>query len=253
MCRQFLSVLKAAQHAPSPEHDSLVAFLREDAAAAAAGRLAASDEPASPWAPRPGTIPLLTKVEPRPGSTSTSTSTTAPRYEATLRPLPRAQLTGGVRKLPLLESGNGIPFLRLGKPQSPVLSRVVRQKGARLQKQIAKRKALAEEDLVAAREEDQWDGLMRDLGAREESVQKARFADPVVASIADARAWLVADREDRVARAKAMWDIVVKERALAEKETEERKARRKERWETIKAARSIAKTNLGTHENSPSG
>lgn len=243
MCPQFLSVLKAAQHAPSPDHDSLVAFLREDAAAAA-GRLAASDEPPSPWAPRPGTIPLLTKVEPRPGSTST----TAPRYEATLRPLPRAQLTGGVRKLPLLESGNGIPFLRLGKPQSPVLSRVVRQKGARLQKQIAKRKALTEEDLVAAREEDQWDGLMRDLGAREETAQKARFADPVVASIAEARAWLVADREDRVARAKAMWDIVVKERALSKKETEERKARRKERWETIKAARSIRETSLGTRE-----
>ncbi len=249
---QFLSVLKAAQHAPSPDHDSLVAFLREDAAAAAAnprakrapGGLGVSDESASPWSPRPGTIPLLTKVEPRPGTT------TAPRYEATLRPLPLAQLKGGVRKLPLLESGNGIPFLRLGKPQSPVLSRVVRQKGMRLQKQVAKRKELVEEDLVAAREEDQWDGLVRSLGAREGHAQEARFADPVVASIADARAWLTKDRDDRVARAKAMWDIVVKERALAKKETEERKTRRKERWEAVKAAKGTGQTG-SEHEENP--
>ena len=242
---QFLSILKAAQHAPSPDHDSLVAFLREDAAISRAKRAAVSDEPASPWSPRPGTIPLLTKVEPRPGTA------TAPRYEATLRPLPLAQLKGGVRKLPLLESGNGIPFLRLGKPQSPVLSRVVRQKGMRLQKKVAQRKELVEEDLVVAKEEDQWDVLMRDLGAREERAQqKARFADPVVASIAEAQAWLAADREDRVARAKAMWDIVVQERALAEKETEERKARRKERWERIKDARSTGKKDSG-HEDNP--
>ncbi len=163
----------------------------------------------SPWAPRPGTIPLLTKTTGRPRDFP---STTVRGYGPTA---PAVPAEGGVRKVPILETGNGIPFLRLGKPQSQVLSRVVLQKGMRLQKQVSKRKELVEEELVAARWEDQWDQLMSDLGIREddEGPGRARFADPVQTSISTVQAWLNADREDRVARAKAMWRIVEQERA----------------------------------------
>lgn len=236
---QFLDLLTAAQTASSPQYASILSFLsarlasrqealaRRSAAASSPPRLS---RPSRASALHPERVPLLRLVSAaKPGS--------PPVYEPTARPLPLGQLSGGVRKPPRLDETGGIPFLRIGKPQSPGLSRVLRQKSWKRQVRTTRIIQLTEQDAVEAEWEDKWEKTVGGLlnGEKEgETLRVPRegtFVESVRENIAYLNGKLGAERKDSIARGKAMWKIVEAERALAEEEKAEREKqgpRRKE-------------------------
>ena len=99
-------------------------------------------------------LDLLTKLPPtKPGE--------KPRFVATQRPLPLDQLKGGVRRVPVLDAYRN-PFLRLSKPQSPVLGRVLRQRAARFDKSELMNE-VAEEWIPEAADEDRWERIVSEM------------------------------------------------------------------------------------------
>jgi len=69
--------------------------------------------------------------------------------------------TSGPRHVPILASANGIPFLRLTKPQPPALSRVLRQKLSRRIERFHQRVLLSNYWIPIAKYEDEWDAILR--------------------------------------------------------------------------------------------
>jgi hypothetical protein len=96
-----------------------------------------------------------------------------PPERAVLNVRPYAK-TSGPRRVPILASANGVPFLRLTKPQPPALSRVLRQ---RLQRKIDvfdTKVLLNNWWLPMCKQEDEWDVLMNaQLKTREDNVKWA--------------------------------------------------------------------------------
>ena len=94
-----------------------------------------------------------------------------PPERAVLNVRPFAK-TSGPRHVPILASANGVPFLRLTKPQPPALSRMLRQ---RLQRKIDlfdSKVLLGNWWLPVCRQEDDWDDLLKgQLGNDEDSVK----------------------------------------------------------------------------------
>lgn len=82
-----------------------------------------------------------------------------PPEKAVLNVRPYAEVSGH-RKVPIIASANGIPFLRLTKPQPPALSRVLRQKLERRITRFHKKVELTNYWLPIASHEDEWDVLM---------------------------------------------------------------------------------------------
>src|ERR1700709_1700282 len=66
------------------------------------------------------------RAPPRPEPPRLSPYPGAPKV-LDIRPLPREKLTAK-RRVPILTHASGVPFLRFKKPQSPFLSRVLRNK-----------------------------------------------------------------------------------------------------------------------------
>ena len=235
---RFLSLLHdASQTPPRPAHADVVAFLRDNQTRVLAARdhNRAAAEAAAP-SPRPNTsraakpkIPLLTRVR-------EGTRTRPPVYEPTARPLPLAALRGGVRKLPTMDDCMGIPFLRLGKPQSPMLSAVIRSKMNRRQARIERLKALREEGAVDAQDEDMWEELiekqMPEAAAANRSPgpparKEGTYTASVRQAVWDLSTSLTMELDDMVARGRAMWKLVEAERGLAKKEARDRKRQEK--------------------------
>jgi hypothetical protein len=157
------------------------------------------------------------------------------------RPRPHVS---GIRRVPRLVSANGTPFLRIKKPQPASLTRILVYK--RRQKQ---RWTNLIEDfqyrLVDARLEDTWDahvasicGLPADQQSGEKSRQdeRARAEPPPPSPLAWAHEirrgldWLnrrtFADARQKAQLAARLYEIVKKERALAQQEKLERRMRR---------------------------
>ncbi|KAJ4311908.1 hypothetical protein N0V94_007711 [Neodidymelliopsis sp. IMI 364377] len=132
-----------------------------------------------------------------------------PPEKAVLNVRPYAQVSGP-RRVPVIASANGIPFLRLTKPQPPALSRVLRQK---LDRRITRfhRKVLLENYwMPLARQEDEWDNLMTaQLKLREDRI---KWTDAVF----EAERHNQALYEEDVARDK---EIVRKMQAIVDQET----------------------------------
>ncbi len=142
-----------------------------------------------------------------------------------------------------------MPFLRVGKPQSPVLSRVLRQKGRKRSARSQLWRHLSDEELPFARQEDMWEAEVRRLLGQERNGKQQRapfhrgsgpseesYAGSVSASMAYLSEKLGAEKEDMMARGRALWGIVKAERALAEKEKAEKSEERRRRWLERKAA-----------------
>ncbi|KAI9698943.1 MAG: hypothetical protein M1836_003132 [Candelina mexicana] len=89
-------------------------------------------EPHRPPGPYPGATPVLA------------------------RPYPS---TSGRRHVPKLVNANGVPFLRFKKPQSPFLSRIIRDKIKQRTRNFELMHAL-EDSRQAAADEDRWDELI---------------------------------------------------------------------------------------------
>ncbi|KAF2632246.1 hypothetical protein BU25DRAFT_331967 [Macroventuria anomochaeta] len=141
-----------------------------------------------------------------------------PPERAVLNVRPYAQVSGA-RKVPVMASANGIPFLRLTKPQPASLSRVIRQKLTRRIGRFHQRIELGKYWLPLAKQEDEWDMLMvAQLGRREDRI---KWTD----AVNEAEKQNVATYEEELAKdreiAKKMQGIVDEETRLALKEGQE--------------------------------
>jgi hypothetical protein len=99
-------------------------------------------------------------AEPQPPSPVKHPLAVLPPERAVLNVRPHAK-TSGPRHVPILASANGIPFLRLTKPQPPALSRVLRQKLNRRIERFHRRVLLTNYWLPIGQEEDKWDDILR--------------------------------------------------------------------------------------------
>jgi hypothetical protein len=225
---QFLDMLSAAQDPSTPEYREIHTFLAErQTRKRHALSLRASHPPRPPppsSGPNPSTIPLLTRV---------SLPHERPRYEATVRPRPLSELGGtGVRRVPVLEKANFLPFLRVTKPQPPLVSRVIRQKIVRMTKVVTTLQGMMDEAQEAARLEDQWEGILEaerlvEPPTEGEGQKKGSYLAGVKQDIYDLRGRLLRLRLDDHARGAALQKLVVEERALAEKEKRQRQERKR--------------------------
>ncbi|KAJ9138776.1 hypothetical protein NKR19_g7708 [Coniochaeta hoffmannii] len=231
---KFLDLLSAARDPSTPEYHQIHTFLkdRQTRKSHALSLRALHPHPPPPApssAPNPSTIPLLTRV---------SLPHQPPRYEPTVRPLPLSQLGGtGVRRVPVLEKANFTPFLRLTKPQPPLVSRVIRQKVVRMTKVVEGLQAMMDEAQEAAQWEDRWEEILERSGLVEDAEGSGRkkgasYLGGVKQDIYHLRGRLLGLRLDDHARGVALQKLVMEERALAEKEKKERQERkRRERLE----------------------
>lgn len=222
--------MTSAHDPSSTQHGSVVTFLRDRQS-----RFPPPDQPQRPEAQtksvRLAELPLLTKVS-GPGE--------KPVYRSTFRPRPLPELSGGTRRVPVLEEANGgIPFLRIGKPQSHYLGSYIHRKGARRQHQVGLMQHLAEEAKPDAQEEDMWENQLARLAAAEgvalegggggREGANVRYEHSVRLGIDYVAQKLNSEVEDMKARAVAMLDIVDEEKRLAAEE--EKMKKRMKNWE----------------------
>jgi hypothetical protein len=136
------------------------------------------------------------------------------------RPRPFSELTGR-RHVPILTNASYLPYLRFKKPQSPYLSRVLRDKLEQRQKQMDHIDRL-EMDLRWAADEDAWDKLVdHRFGRIEQSWQTELLT-------AKKELWTRLNVQSKRAKetARRMLSIVDEEKRLYE---EERKVRKMEK------------------------
>lgn len=196
--------------------------------------------------PRP--IPLLTKVS-KPGE--------PPVYKPTVRPLPLSEISGGTRKVPRLEDAQGVPFLRIGKPQSHAHANFLKHKGLRRQLRITAFQNIWEERRHEAAEEDMWESTLEELADREGVVIPDVGDETGITRMRNNKdnkgprevevgpfewtmrefganylsAQLRAEIVDMQARTTAMLDLRDEEQRLADMEKREKKERRRAAWE----------------------
>ncbi|KAK0284980.1 hypothetical protein LTR35_005180 [Friedmanniomyces endolithicus] len=159
----------------------------------------------------------------RPNATATTTETEKPSLFD--RPLPLAQLKGGKRRVPVLYNAQGVPVLRLSKPQPAALSGYINHRAEVKQKRHDTRHRLTEE-LEGARWEDGWDGILeRETGVRERNEQgKWRgvgWTQEIVSARDEVGRRLGEDAEKRRVMGGRMQGVVDRERAMAEREGRE--------------------------------
>lgn len=242
-----LNLLSRAADPSTPEHASVISFIRENNERVLRYRAKKAAEKTKADAAKPIhgiRPPILTLV---------SGPDESPRYEPTSGPRPLESLPGPVRKPPTMGHTFGFPFLRFYKPQPKFLSMVLRSRGKRRQNRLNALIGLQTEDMPYARWEDQWEQLTENLlkkgkvpgfkvmdeGKGGDGERRAQRSVPkwarkarnhegeqsfeqslwdVVMHISD-----VANREraDMAARGSAMWKIVVAEQEQALKEKKE--------------------------------
>lgn len=135
----------------------------------------------------------------------------------------------GPRQVPILSSANGVPFLRLTKPQPANLSRVLRQKLDRRLERFHERVILSHYEMPLATQEDQWDEMLRRELGLVEGHGEARWADAVALAQRENVKWYEQEMaKDRLTAAK-MQKIVDQETALAIQEGRPIARGRKER------------------------
>ncbi|KAJ9144109.1 hypothetical protein NKR23_g6212 [Pleurostoma richardsiae] len=233
---RLLGLLSSVRDTSSAGHRSVIAFLGERLVRY---RRHLADHPRRTPAPlRPRAPPLLSRLPVDEGA--------RPVYVPLTRPLPLSEIRGGVRKVPKLAHTNGVPFLRLGKPQSPALGRALGRRKEEQQGWITLAQQLHESGRPDAAEEDRWEDIVQrqmrqddetsvadsDAGglvADERADASTKYTHAVQLSIDRLYEKLNEQREDMVARAAAMMRIVDAEQALAEKEAKERLERQRTR------------------------
>ncbi|KAK0673182.1 hypothetical protein QBC41DRAFT_362007 [Cercophora samala] len=219
---QALTLLSAAAADPlSSQYNQILTFLRDNKTRVQSLRERRERlldlKPSN--TPIPGTIPVLVKV---------SQEGEPPRYIPNpARPLPRPieQIPDGIRKPPRLDAAGTVPFLRMQKPQSRVIERIVRIKNrVRAANTIALAELWREDDerRLMAELEDEWDGQMSRLLPR----GKAGGSGGYLSQLEEVVRWLGQElnkeRDDMIARAEAMLEIERVEEEQMRKEDRER-------------------------------
>ncbi|ERS96189.1 hypothetical protein HMPREF1624_07097 [Sporothrix schenckii ATCC 58251] len=158
---------------------------------------------------------------------------------------PLSDIPGGVRPVPkFVTEATGIPFLRFGKPQPPILSRAIRLKGKKRRRRAQIASALIRDEMPFAGQEDTWEAnliraTMEEAAARkaagepkseaaatflQDVAEEPTYRSSIAVSIAYLNAQLNVETADMLARARGLLGIVDRERALAEKEEKQRQA-----------------------------
>ncbi|KAG6035141.1 hypothetical protein E4U19_004956 [Claviceps sp. Clav32 group G5] len=135
---KFLSMLVKAQDQTSTEHAQVISHLR---------RMPPPPNRTPPSPPPP-------KLPPKEPFLVNISKTDAPHYVPTYR------LQSKVHNLNLCATSDGLPFLRLKKPQPPALSKMIGQKGIFYRKTMLKWLETDEEPTWQATQEDEWENLM---------------------------------------------------------------------------------------------
>lgn len=172
------------------------------------------------------------------------------------RPLPLDRLSGK-RHVPVLFSANGIPVLRVKKPQPQSLSGMIRNRVKQRQNRQDLRWSLTE-DLDVAATEDQWEELVaenndqeKELGGRQ---QESKWVDQTKLAIRDVSRRLFEEREKNRLMAVKMQGVVDRETELAKKDkTEAQIARRKRYVEKREAKRAEAHLANSASQDSITG
>ncbi|KAH6887548.1 hypothetical protein B0T10DRAFT_562763 [Thelonectria olida] len=214
---RFLTMLTKAQTKSTPEYQMVVNHLRQRAEEAAESKRIA--EARSPLPPPQKRLrrnrkgPLLTKVS-APGEPS--------KYVSTVRPAPKSTFRGE-RKVPVLSgSSDGIPYLRIMKPQPRVMNKMLGQKKRVYLERMWAMKEIEDVREPVAREEDAWDRIVS------QALNTSRLPDPGPSgghfssyerSEQLSKLWIksriAAQMQDFQARGDAMSQIVQDEKALA--------------------------------------
>ncbi|KAK7414591.1 hypothetical protein QQX98_006528 [Neonectria punicea] len=213
---KFLTMFTKAQDPSTPEYTMLVEHLRKRADEAALSRSKLPPQkPRRSWSRNP---PLLTRI---------SHPDAPPKYISTVRPRPKSEFNGE-RKVPVFgATAEGLPYLRVQKPQPRLLSMTIHKKQMVF---VGKGRKLEEVDEVrmpAAEQEDNWEMLVRKelkaAGIEKESAHDEPFGGYQRSEVLS-RLWhmnrMSKTWKDWVARGSALHQIAEEERVLAEKETQ---------------------------------
>ncbi|MCJ1436305.1 hypothetical protein MMC27_005683 [Xylographa pallens] len=122
----------------------------------------------------------------------------------------------GKRHIPKLVNTNGIPHLRFKKPQSPFLSRVIRDKIRQREKRFD-RSQLLKAEIDMARAEDEWDSILKHNCGIEDDDSGSWIRAPVIA-LQEVKAKIQDSHLKNTELGRKMYDIIEMEKALAEKE-----------------------------------
>lgn len=153
-------------------------------------------------------------------------------YTSTFLPRPKSELSG-TRQVPrLCATATGIPFLRFKKPQPAALTQKIISLNYKVKERMDGLALMKEEMVGEAELEDGWEGKMAELVRKEGMGRRLSREEEELASgdrgvtyggcIREARLAVQDEmtraNADNIARARAMLEIVKKEKALAEQE-----------------------------------
>jgi hypothetical protein len=167
--------------------------------------------------PRHTRRPALRNTTPRSSPKSKIHVACLPPEKSVLATRPHQQVSG-IRQVPILAAANGIPFLRLKKPQPHSLSRILRQKLDARNKNFTERTLLSNYWLPIAGQEDRWDDILRDQTSLEDAEPEVRWKTAVRDSFAENRIVYEKMISKDIMIAKKMQSIVDQEKILAAEE-----------------------------------
>ena len=126
----------------------------------------------------------------------------------------------GRRHIPKLVNANGIAHLRFKKPQSPFLSRVIRNKISQRERRFDLLYSL-ESQLIIAQSEDEWDRILFEvcgipINGQQYGLEEGTWAATVADSRLEVSARLTGSQEKNTEVARRMYGIVEMEKVLAE-------------------------------------
>ncbi|KAL6717820.1 hypothetical protein ACLMJK_003905 [Lecanora helva] len=135
------------------------------------------------------------------------------------RPYP---VLSGQRHVPTLVNANRVPFLRLKKPQSPVISGIIRKTVKTRERRLAV-EARLEDQLSIAKSEDMWDSVLFTEFGLQEDEGKGKWLFEVLQALREnlrLQRSAIGKRADIAAR---MHSIVEQEKSLVAQEKQQRK------------------------------
>lgn len=157
----------------------------------------------------------------------------------------------GRRRVPHLVCTNGVPFLRIRKPQSQYLGRIIRDDARLFQKRIERMWKLREL-IKFADDEDRWDEVLESACDVKRDRGEGAWSKEIGMAKQQVMLGIQAHRQKRLGMARKMQEIAEKEQALADEEQLQRKTEkhrdRKRRRLDRKAASSdeLEDTEKGT-------
>ncbi|KAL8859466.1 MAG: hypothetical protein Q9178_004144 [Gyalolechia marmorata] len=148
------------------------------------------------------------------------------------------------RRVPTMVNANHIPFLRFKKPQSPFLSHMIRKKTNEREKRIARTQRL-ENQLPLAEDEDRWDDILKKTNGISCNDNGSTWASATREALLHVKMVHKDNIIKRMHTAQRMFEIMERERILAE---QEKIIRRDQRHQAYKARRKLKEATLSAEQ-----